>query len=98
MRSEPHRASSASIDIVRVAQPVLPQTHQPPAASPFTFGHPGETLSNFFRYISIVGRFHFAGPNHHQITGRPQSGPCCGCQRTLRSGLRIGRELARVSR
>jgi hypothetical protein len=69
MRSEPHRASSPSIGITRVAQPVRFQT--PPAPSrplpcPFTSGHPSETLSNFFRYISIVGWFagmvRFAGP------------------------------------
>src|ERR1039458_5664027 len=28
----------------------------PPRTCPFTSGHPSETLSNFFRYISIVGR------------------------------------------
>jgi hypothetical protein len=33
-------------------------------------GHPSETLSKFFRYIYIVGRFGFASPNYHQITGR----------------------------
>src|ERR1022692_188328 len=27
-----------------------------PRTCPFTSGHPSETLSNFFRYISIVGR------------------------------------------
>src|ERR1039457_1429096 len=44
-----------------------------PRTCPFTSGHPSETLSNFFRYISLVGRSILPAPTatDHDTPGRP---------------------------